>query len=111
MLVEMDRSMLFALIKGCDPDYHSMDHPLIKPKGYYCGGHSDRWVWNSHFVGSDEDKQSYIDIMDTHGGLTIYVHSCYEQLGIDLKVCEVIELREYLTKYIKKYECLLESDE
>jgi len=55
MLVELDGSMICSLIKGCDPDYHIMDHPLIKSKGYYCGGHNDRWVWNSNFTGSDEE--------------------------------------------------------
>lgn len=55
MLVEMDSGMLSALIKGCDPDYHIMDHPLIKSKGYYCGGHNDRWVWDSHFQGTEEE--------------------------------------------------------
>jgi len=55
MLVELDGSMICSLIKGCDPDYHIMDHPLIKTKGCYCGGHNDRWVWNSHFVGSEEE--------------------------------------------------------
>lgn len=61
--------------------------------------------------GKDDDEQSYIEIMDTHGGLTIYVHSCYEQLGIDLKVSEAIKLKEYLKNYIDKYGSLLESDE
>lgn len=61
--------------------------------------------------GKDEDEQSFIEAMDTHGGLTIYVHQCYEKLGIDLKVSEAISLRDYLTKYTKAYESLLESDE
>lgn len=61
--------------------------------------------------GKDNDEQSYIEIMDTHGGLTVYVHSCYEKLGIDLKVSEVIRLKEYLTKYTDRYSSLLESDE
>jgi hypothetical protein len=61
--------------------------------------------------GKDTDEQSFIEAMDTHGGLTIYVHQCYERLGIDLKVSEAIELRDYLTKYIQTYESLLERDE
>ena len=61
--------------------------------------------------GKDDDEQSYVEIMDTHGGLTVYVHSCYEKLGIDLKVSEAIKLKDYLTNYIDKYSSLLESDE
>lgn len=61
--------------------------------------------------GKDEDDQSFIELLDTHGGLTIYVHECYEKLGIDLKVSEATQLRDYLTKYIQTYEALLESDE
>lgn len=47
MLVEMNSKMLASLVKGCIPSYEIMDHPLIKSKGYYSGGHSDRWNWNS----------------------------------------------------------------
>jgi hypothetical protein len=54
MLVEMDSSMLSALIRGSDPAYEIMDHPLIKSKGYYVGGHNDKWVWNSHFSGTEQ---------------------------------------------------------
>jgi hypothetical protein len=56
MLVEMDKGMLSALIKGCDPTYESMDHPLIKSKGYYSGGHNDRWNWNSSFGDCTEEQ-------------------------------------------------------
>jgi hypothetical protein len=56
MLVEMDKGMLSALIKGCDPAYEIMDHPLIKSKGYYTGGHCDRWNWNSSFGDCTEEQ-------------------------------------------------------
>lgn len=56
MLVEMDKSMLSALIKGCDPSYEIMDHPLIKSKGYYSGGHNDRWNWNNSFGDCTEEQ-------------------------------------------------------
>lgn len=49
MLVEMDKAMLASLVRGMDPAYEIMDDPLIKSKGYYCGGHSDRWIWNHGF--------------------------------------------------------------
>lgn len=49
MLVEMDKGMLASLVRGMNPAYEIMDHPLIKTKGYYCGGHSDRWEWNNGF--------------------------------------------------------------
>lgn len=49
MLVDLDKSMLAALVRGMDPAYEIMDHPLIKNKGYYTGGHSDRWNWNHGF--------------------------------------------------------------
>jgi hypothetical protein len=61
--------------------------------------------------GKDEDDQSFVEAMDTHGGLTIYVHECYEKLGVDLKVSEAIKLKDYLTNYIDKYSSLLESDQ
>lgn len=56
MLVEMDKSMLRALIRCCDPAYEIMDHPLIKSKGYYSGGHSDRWSWNYSFGYCTEEQ-------------------------------------------------------
>lgn len=49
MLVDLDKSMLAALVRGMYPSYEIMDHPLIKQKGYYTGGHSDRWNWNHGF--------------------------------------------------------------
>jgi hypothetical protein len=49
MLVEMNKCMLSSLIKGCDPAYEIMDHPMIKSKGQYYGGHNDKWQWNSSF--------------------------------------------------------------
>lgn len=49
MLVEMDKAMLASLVRGMDPAYEIMDDPLIKTKGYYSGGHSDRWNWNYGF--------------------------------------------------------------
>lgn len=61
--------------------------------------------------GKDDDEQSYVEIMDTHGGLTIYAYYCYEKLGVDLKVSEAIKLKDYLTNYIDKYSSLLEGDE
>lgn len=56
MLVEMDKSMLAALIRGCDPSYEIMDHPLIKSKGHYVGGHNDRWDWNYSFGDCIEEQ-------------------------------------------------------
>lgn len=49
MLVEMDKGMLASLVRGMDPSYEIMEDPLINSKGYYCGGHSDRWNWNHGF--------------------------------------------------------------
>lgn len=56
MLVEMDKGMLSALVRGCDPAYEIMDRPLIKSKGYYSGGHSDRWSWNHSFGDCTEEQ-------------------------------------------------------
>lgn len=56
MLVEMNKGMLTALIKGCDPAYEIMDHPMIKSKGYYSGGHNDRWNWNYSFGDCTEEQ-------------------------------------------------------
>lgn len=53
MLVEMDKKMLASLIRGCDPSYEIIGHPIIKSKGQYWGGHNDRWEWNfssEHFT-------------------------------------------------------------
>lgn len=56
MLVEMDKRMLASLIKGCDPAYEIMEHPLIKSKGSYSGGHYDRWNWNNSFGDCTEEQ-------------------------------------------------------
>lgn len=61
--------------------------------------------------GKDDDEQSYIEFLDTHNGLTIWVHQCYEQLGIDLKVSEAIMVKEFLEKYIENYQELIYLDE
>lgn len=56
MLVEMDKRMLSSLIRGCDPAYEIMGHPLIKSKGYYSGGHNDKWNWNNSFGDCTEEQ-------------------------------------------------------
>lgn len=56
MLVELDKSMLVSLIKGCSPSYEIMDHPMIKSKGQYWGGHSDKWEWNFSFSEFTEEE-------------------------------------------------------
>ena len=52
MLIDVDKEMLASLVRGMDPAYEIMEDPLIKFKGYYCGGHSDRWIWNHGFENS-----------------------------------------------------------
>nr|DAH57155.1 MAG TPA: Protein of unknown function (DUF2612) [Caudoviricetes sp.] len=62
MLVDLDKSMLAALVRGMYPAYEIMDHPLIKQKGYYTGAHSDRWNWNHGFESSCTEE----DLCETY---------------------------------------------
>lgn len=61
--------------------------------------------------GKDNEDDNYMELLDTHGGLTIWVHQCYEKLGIDLKVSEAVLMKEYLESYIATYQNLLENDQ
>ncbi len=45
MIVDLDKNMLFSLVRGCDPSYEVMDHPLVKSKGSFAASYS-RWDWN-----------------------------------------------------------------
>lgn len=56
MLVDLDKSMLAALVRGMDPSYEIMDHPAIASKGNYIGGHNDRWEWKWDLNSWTEDQ-------------------------------------------------------
>lgn len=45
MIVDLDKNMLCSLIRGCDPSYEVMDHPLVKSKGSFAASYG-RWDWN-----------------------------------------------------------------
>lgn len=90
MLVEMDKEMLSALIKGCDPAYEIMDHPLIKSKGYYSGGNNGRWNWNHSFGDCTEEQlwetyqllqnpEPYKDKSKVYGGVCS-INDLYDRL-------------------------------
>lgn len=43
-----DKQMLIDVIRGREPSYEQMDHPLCKANGDYSGGFSDRWTWDRY---------------------------------------------------------------
>lgn len=43
-----DKQMLIDAIRGREPSYEQMDHPLCKANGDYSGGFSDRWTWDRY---------------------------------------------------------------
>ena len=48
MLIELEKEDLVSLVRGQDPYYSIFEEKLVKENGYYVGGMSDRWVWNSY---------------------------------------------------------------
>ena len=46
MTVELDKQDLIALVRGTEPSYEQMEHPLVRIHGRYVGGFVDRWEWN-----------------------------------------------------------------
>lgn len=57
MKVELTREDLTNLVKGSDPNYSVMDHPMVKTNGSYTGGHHDKWDWNYSFDDSLTEQQ------------------------------------------------------
>ena len=45
MVVDLDKKGLIALVKGNDPSYEQMEHPMCKANGMYSGSYG-RWDWN-----------------------------------------------------------------
>lgn len=45
MNVNLDKCDLISLVKGQDPSYKMMEHPLVKANGRYAGSYG-RWDWN-----------------------------------------------------------------
>ncbi len=56
MKVELDKSDLKALVLGISPYYSAFDIPLVKQNGSWCGGHVDKWSWNSNLDSLPEEK-------------------------------------------------------
>lgn len=47
-VIIVDKQMLIDAIRGREPSYEQMEHPLCKTAGNYSGGFSDRWSWNKY---------------------------------------------------------------
>lgn len=47
MHMELDKADLVSLVRGTDPNYSAMDHPLVKQYGRYWGGFRDEWDWDT----------------------------------------------------------------
>lgn len=59
MIIDLDKKMLSSLVRGINPDYGVMDHPLVKNKGQYWGGFKDEWQWS--FSADDYSEQELWD--------------------------------------------------
>lgn len=46
MLVELSRKDLISLVRGREPSYEQMDHPICKACGFFSGSYGT-WVWMS----------------------------------------------------------------
>lgn len=47
MKMNLNKKDLINMVRGVSPNYSVMNDPLIGRTGYYIGGHSDTWHWNS----------------------------------------------------------------
>jgi hypothetical protein len=45
--LELDKKDLISLVKGKDPGYDLLNHPLVKSGGYFTGGFVDKWTWET----------------------------------------------------------------
>ena len=55
MKINLNKKDLISLVKGTSPNYHVMEHPLIKANGHFAGGHFG-WSWNWNFTPLSEKE-------------------------------------------------------
>lgn len=60
MNLVLQREDLINLVKGVEPHYSVMDHPIIKKLGHYVGGFVDSWKWNHKFDDDITDQELWI---------------------------------------------------
>ncbi len=57
MRIELNKKDFVYLVKGTNPSYEMMAHPLVKRCGTYCGGFNDRWTWNEEILVKLSEEQ------------------------------------------------------
>lgn len=62
MNIEIDRTDLMNMIKGTNPTYELMEHPMIKLLGSFTGGFSESWNWNYSF----SSEFSNVDLLEVY---------------------------------------------
>jgi hypothetical protein len=63
MFLEVVKADLVNMVIGTDGPYYShIDHPSIKPFGYFLGGFHDKWFWNR----SDLTKASVEELLTVY---------------------------------------------
>lgn len=53
----MNKELLLDAIKGNDPSYEAMEHPLIKTSGHYSGGFSESWHWDASALAKKTEQE------------------------------------------------------
>lgn len=58
MIIDLQRREIINMVKGMDPSYKYVDHPIAEQNGYYTGGFCDKWEWSydSEFVGFTDEE-------------------------------------------------------
>jgi hypothetical protein len=69
MNVDLKQEDLVSLVKGTTPNYSVLDHPLVRGRGRWTGGHVDRWDWNYtvHLMKEDELWGLYLICRESWG--------------------------------------------
>lgn len=58
ILIDLDKKDLMALVKGFDPTYEQMEHPLCKNNGTFSGSYG-RWDWNYDAFKDSSEQELY----------------------------------------------------
>ena len=58
ILIDLDKEDLIALVKGFDPTYEQMEHPLCKKNGTFSGSYG-RWDWNYDAFKDSSEQELY----------------------------------------------------
>lgn len=46
MILDVSKDMLIDMVRGTDPSYEAMGHPLVKRAGEFSGSYGT-WTWNT----------------------------------------------------------------